>query len=56
MANKQFIGDFLKRIKRPITLNPNEDYSLVTVKMKHKGVVLRGMKKGADIKSNMFEV
>ncbi|MCD6396570.1 MAG: hypothetical protein J7L71_03445, partial [Spirochaetaceae bacterium] len=56
MANKQLIGDFLKRIKRPVILNPDKDYKLVTIKMKHKGVVLRGMKKGADIKSNMYKV
>ena len=56
MANKQLIGDFLKRIKRPVIMNPDKDYKLVTIKMKHKGVVLRGMKKGADIKSNMYEV
>ena len=56
MKNKQFIGDFLKRIKRPISLTPDKEYKLVTIKMNHKGVVLRGLKKGADIKSNMFEV
>lgn len=56
MANKQLIGDFLKRIKRPINLIPDKDYKLVTIKMKHKGVVLRGMKKGSDIKSNMYKV
>jgi type I restriction enzyme S subunit len=56
MKNKQFIGDFLKRIKRPISLNPDKDYRLVTIKMNHNGVVLRGLKKGADIKSNMYEV
>jgi len=56
MKNKQFIGDFLKRIKRPISLIPEKDYRLVTIKMNHNGVVLRGLKKGADIKSKMFEV
>jgi type I restriction enzyme S subunit len=56
MNNRQIIGDFLKRIKRPITLSPDNEYKLVTIKMNHNGVVLRGLKKGADIKSNMFEV
>jgi type I restriction enzyme S subunit len=56
MKNKQFIGDFLKRIRRPINLDPDREYKLVTIKMNHNGVVLRGLKKGADIKSNMFEV
>ncbi len=50
------IGDFLYRIRRPITLNSNDEYKLVTIKMHHKGVILRGLKKGADIKSKMYEV
>ncbi|QXP59390.1 restriction endonuclease subunit S [Olleya sp. HaHaR_3_96] len=56
MAKEYLIGDFLKRIKRPIDLEPNKNYNLVTIKMNHKGVVLRGQKKGCDIKSKMFEV
>ena len=56
MAKEYLIGDFLKRIKRPIDLKPNQEYNLVTIKMNHKGVVLRGKKKGQDIKSKMFEV
>ena len=54
--NKVKIGDFLYRIKRPIVLNPNDEYKLVTIKMHHKGVILRGLKKGFDIKSKMYEV
>jgi type I restriction enzyme, S subunit len=50
------IGDFLHRIKRPIPLEPEKKYKLVTVKLKHNGVVLREEKLGAEIKSNMFEV
>ena len=50
------IGDFLHRIKRPIVLNSNNEYKLVTIKMHHKGVILRGFKKGSDIKSKMYEV
>ena len=56
MINKQKIGDFLKRIKRPLQLSADKEYKLVTIKMNHKGVVLRGLKKGGDIKSNMYEV
>lgn len=56
MAKEYLIGDFLKRIKRPIDLEPNQDYNLVTIKMNHKGVVLRGKKKGCDIKSKMYQV
>jgi restriction endonuclease S subunit/uncharacterized protein YwgA len=50
------IGDFLHRIKRPIDLDPASHYRLVTVRLKHKGVVLRGEKLGADIKSKMYQV
>lgn len=50
------IGDFLKRIKRPIRLEKNEEYMLVTVKMHHKGVVLREKKLGKNIGSNMYVV
>ncbi len=56
MAKKYKIGDFLIRIKRPIELIPDQDYKLVTIKMHHKGVILREEKKGALIKSNMYEV
>jgi type I restriction enzyme S subunit len=45
MAKEYLIGDFLKRIKRPITLSSDKEYKLVTIKMNHKGVVLRGLKK-----------
>jgi len=56
MAKKHKIGDFLIRIKRPMDLIPDKNYKLVTIKMNHKGVVLRGEKKGAFIKSKMYEV
>jgi len=50
------IGDFLHRIKRPIRLNSDKEYKLVTIKMHHNGIILRGTKKGSDIKSKMYEV
>jgi type I restriction enzyme S subunit len=56
MAKEYFIKDFLKRIKRPIELNGDEEYKLVTIKMNHNGVILRERKKGCDIKSNMYIV
>ncbi len=56
MEKEYLIGDFLKRIKRPITLDTGKEYKLVTIKINHKGVVLRGLKKGGEIKSNMYEV
>jgi len=50
------IGDFLKRIRRPVEISADKDYRLVTVKLHHQGVVLRGVKKGSSIKSKMFKV
>ena len=56
MRNPVLIRDFLHRIKRPIKLDPASRYKLVTVKLYHKGVVLREEKLGSDIKSNMYQV
>lgn len=56
MAREVLIGDILKRIKRPVQLKDDQDYKLVTIKLNHKGVVLREAKKGAEIKSGMYEV
>ncbi len=56
MAVEVEIGNFLHRIKRPIKLDANKKYKLVTIKMKHMGVVLRHEKLGAEIKSKMYEV
>lgn len=56
MTNEYLIGDFLKRIKRPIQLIDDREYKLVTIKMNHNGVTLREYKKGTLIKSNMYEV
>jgi len=50
------IGDFLHRIKRPVDLDSASRYKLVTIKLYHKGVVLREEKFGADIKSNVYLV
>lgn len=56
MAKEVQIGDILKRIKRPISLIDDQEYKLVTIRMNHKGVVLREKKQGALIKSGMYEV
>lgn len=56
MAREFYIRDFLKRIKRPVDLESEREYKLVTIKMNHKGVILRELKKGASIKSKMYEV
>ncbi|MGY6742506.1 MAG: restriction endonuclease subunit S [Cecembia sp.] len=56
MAREVQIGDILKRIKRPVSLIDDQEYKLVTIRMNHKGVVLREKKQGALIKSGMYEV
>lgn len=50
------ISEFLHRKKEPVKIDPNEEYSLVTVKLHHKGVVLREKKRGSLIGSNMYKV
>lgn len=54
MGKEYHIGDFLKRIKRPVNLINSDSYKLVTIKLNHKGVVLREFKKGNEIKSSMY--
>ena len=56
MKKSVLIGDFLHRIRRPIDLEPVSRYKLLTVKLYHKGVILREEKLGADIKSKMYQV
>lgn len=45
------IGDFIHRVKDPVTLEDGIEYKQVTIRMNYKGVVLRGFKKGNDIKT-----
>lgn len=47
--NKVLIGNFLKRIRRPVDIEKNKEYKLLTVRLHHKGIVLRCMKKGSEI-------
>ena len=47
--NKVLIGDFLKRIRRSVNIEKNEEYKLLTIKLRHKGIVLRCVKKGSEI-------
>ena len=53
---KAKIGDFLKRKRIPIQLEADKEYKLITIKLYHKGVFLRGNKKGSEIHSNMYKV
>ena len=56
MLTELKIGDFLHRKKVPVKILPDEEYSLVTVKLYHKGVILREKKKGSLLGSNMYRV
>jgi len=50
------ISDFLLRKKEPVRIDPETEYSLVTVKLHHNGVVLREKKKGILLGSNMYRI
>jgi restriction endonuclease S subunit len=45
------IGDFLTRSKEPVRIKAQEEYTLVTIRMYHKGVAKRSHVKGSSIKS-----
>ncbi len=50
------ISEFLHRRKETVVIKPDAEYDLVTVKMHHKGVVLREKKHGSQIGSTMFRI
>lgn len=50
------ISEFLHRKKELVKIDPEQEYRLVTVKLHHKGVVLRELKKGSLIGSNMYRL
>lgn len=50
------IREFLRRKRVSVHLKPEEEYKLVTVKLHHKGVVLREKKNGALLRSKMYRV
>jgi len=50
------ISEFLCRKKEPAKIEPDKEYSLVTVKLHHKGVILREKKKGSLLGSNMYRI
>lgn len=56
MFNLVRVSDFLHQVKHPVSINPESEYSLVTVKLHHKGVVLREKKKGSLIGSRMYRI
>lgn len=50
------ISEILHQIKCPVAIEPDNEYSLLTVKLHHKGVVLRETKKGSLVGSKMYRV
>jgi len=48
---KVYIGDFLERIRRPVQIEDEKEYQLVTVRLHHKGVVERCRKRGSEIRT-----
>ena len=50
------VSEFLHRIKEPVELQPEQEYSLVTIKVNHRGVVLRNKTKGKLIGSKMHRI
>lgn len=50
------LGEILVRRRDPIKVLPNVDYKLVTIKLNHKGVTLRSVVKGINIKSSMSKI
>lgn len=50
------ISEFLHRFKEPVELEPEKEYSLVTIRNHHKGVVLRNKTKGKLIGSKMYRI
>lgn len=47
------LGEILKRRRETIKVFPDKEYKLVTIKLYHKGVVLRSLSQGVEIKSPM---
>jgi len=50
--HKVKVGDFLIRVKDLITIEKDKEYSLVTIKLYHKGVQLRKKELGANISAD----
>jgi restriction endonuclease S subunit len=50
--NKVRVGDFLIRVKDLVSINRNEEYNLVTIKLYHKGVQLRKKVRGSEIQAD----
>ena len=57
MSWKSFmLGDILKRRRSVQKISADNEYKLVTIRLYHKGVILRSIAKGAELKSTMSSV
>lgn len=50
------LGDILTRRRDSIKVLPEQEYKLVTIKLYHKGIILRSIVKGSEIKSPMSSI
>lgn len=50
------LGRILNRAHEPVDINPEETYKQVTVRLFHKGVVLRGLQQGGAISSRQWRI
>ena len=50
------LADILNRSQEPVEISPEEMYKQVTVRLFHKGVVLRGLQQGGAITSRQWRV
>lgn len=50
------VSELLHRFKEPVELEPEKEYSLVTIRNHHRGVVLRNKTKGNLIGSKMYRI
>ena len=48
------LGEVLTLDREPVEISPSETYRQITVRLHHKGIVLRGEKIGQKIKSKQY--
>lgn len=54
MSWRQYrLGDILQKKRNVVRIEPENEYKLVTIRLHHKGITLRKIAKGSEIKSTM---
>ena len=48
------VGDFIEQVNNPITLIPNETYTLLGMSLEGRGLFIRELKKGSEIGSKFL--